>query len=65
MKKAFILIFIISFHSGYSLINAEFIKSLEEHFIVKTHLALPKAQCVLLKREYTKICKCASSEKLS
>lgn len=65
MKKTFILIFIIAFPFCYSLINAEFIKSLEDHFIVETHLVWPKAQCVLLKREYTKIGECATSEKLS
>lgn len=46
MKKSFILIFIIAFCSCYSLINAEFIKTLEEHIIVNTHLTLPKTQCV-------------------
>lgn len=42
MKKPFILIFIIGFRSHH-LINAEFIKPLEEHTIVDTYLALPKA----------------------
>lgn len=43
MKKPFILIFIIVFHLHYSIINAEFIKPLEERTIVDTYLALPKA----------------------
>lgn len=42
MKKPFILIFIV-FHLHYSIINAEFIKPLEERTIVDTYLALPKA----------------------
>lgn len=44
MKKPFILIvFIIVFHSHYSVVNAEFIKPLEEHTIADAYLALPKA----------------------
>lgn len=46
MKKTFILIFVTPFRSCYSLINAEFIRALEERIIVNTHLALLKAQCV-------------------